>query len=94
MKKTYSNKLHILIFLLPALILFCGVLIAPIGASLYYSFFNWKGIGPKTFIAFANYKELFTSNSIGFRWPWPWRSRWARRSRARGCSSRSTSCRS
>ena len=51
MKKTYSNKLHILIFLLPALILFCGVLIAPIGASLYYSFFNWKGIGPKTFIA-------------------------------------------
>ena len=66
MKKTYSNKLHILIFLLPALILFCGVLIAPIGASLYYSFFNWKGIGPKTFIAFANYKELFTSNSIGF----------------------------
>ena len=45
MKKIYSNKLHILIFLLPALILFCGVLIAPIGASFYYSLFNWKGIG-------------------------------------------------
>ena len=66
MNSIYSKKRYILIFILPALILFCGVLIAPIGASLYYSFFNWKGIGPKTFIAFANYKELFTSNSIGF----------------------------
>ena len=56
MKKLYSNKLHILIFLLPALILFCGVLIAPIGASAYYSLFNWNGIGAKTFIGLSNYK--------------------------------------
>lgn len=67
MKKLYSNKLHILIFLLPALILFCGVLIAPIVMSTYYSFFDWNGIGPaKAFIGFSNYKELFTSDSIGF----------------------------
>ena len=66
MKKLYSNKWLILLFLLPALILFCGVLIAPIGASAYFSLFDWKGIGPKTFIGLANYKELFTSNSIGF----------------------------
>ena len=66
MRKMYSNKWQILIFLLPALILFCGVLIAPIGASAYLSFFDWKGIGPKTYIALANYKELFTSNAIGF----------------------------
>ncbi len=67
MKKLYSNKLYILIFLLPALVLFCGVLIAPIGASVYYSFFDWKGSGfPKTFVGLANYKELFTSNAIGF----------------------------
>ncbi len=66
MKKLYSNKLHIAIFLLPALLLFCGVLIAPIGASTYYSLFDWKGIGAKTFIGLSNYKELFTSNSIGF----------------------------
>ena len=54
MNKMYSNKWYIIIFLLPALILFCGVLIAPIGASGYFSFF------------FSNYKELFTSDSIGF----------------------------
>ena len=66
MKKLYSNKFYIIVFLLPALIIFCGVLIAPIGASLYYSFFNWKGIGPKEFIGFSNYRELFSSNAIGF----------------------------
>ena len=67
MKKVYSNKFYILVFLLPALILFFGVLIAPIGASFYYSLFDWKGIGAnKVFIWFQNYKELFTSKPIGF----------------------------
>ena len=66
MKKLYSNKWLILVFLLPALILFCGVLIAPIGASFYFSLFNWKGIGPMKFVGLENYKELFTSDSIGF----------------------------
>ena len=66
MNKMYSNKLLILVFLFPALLLFCGVLIAPIGASAYYSFFDWNGIGAKTFIGLSNYKELFTSNAIGF----------------------------
>ena len=66
MNRMYSNKVHILIFLLPALILFCGVLIAPIAASAYFSLYDWNGFGAKTFIGLANYKELFTSNSIGF----------------------------
>jgi len=66
MKKQYSNKFYIALFLLPALILFCGVLIAPIGASAYFSFFDWNGIGEKTYVAFNNYKELFTSDQISF----------------------------
>ena len=66
MQRMYSKKVYILIFLLPALILFCGVLIAPIGASAYYSLFNWNGLGAKVFIGLKNYKELFTSNAIGF----------------------------
>ena len=66
MNKMYSNKWYIIIFLLPAVILFCGVLIAPIGASGYFSFFDWNGFTEKTFIGFSNYKELFTSDSIGF----------------------------
>ena len=67
MHRMYSKKIYILLFLLPALILFCGVLIAPIGSSIYYSLFNWKGVGAKMeFRGLGNYKELFTSNSIGF----------------------------
>ncbi|MBR5045481.1 MAG: sugar ABC transporter permease [Oscillospiraceae bacterium] len=66
MNKMYSNKRYIIVFLLPALILFCGVLIAPIGASGYFSFFDWNGFTEKTFIGLSNYKELFTSDSIGF----------------------------
>ena len=56
----------IAIFLLPALILFIGVLIAPIIMSVVYSLFDMKSISLKgaEFVLFGNYKELFTSGSI------------------------------
>jgi raffinose/stachyose/melibiose transport system permease protein len=66
MKKLYSNKLTIILFILPALLLFLLILVAPIFISGYYSLFDWKGFGTKTFIGLENYKELFTSHSIGF----------------------------
>lgn len=66
MNKKIKNGMTIFLFLLPALVLFAGVLIAPIVLSGYYSFFDWNGMGAKTFLGFENYKELFTSNSIGF----------------------------
>ncbi len=66
MRKLYSNKLTIFLFILPALLLFLVILVAPIFLSGYYSFFDWNGFGKKTFIGLENYKELFTSNSIGF----------------------------
>lgn len=66
MKKLYSNKWIIFLFLAPALFLFVGILVAPIFVSGYYSLFDWKGFGPKEFIGLSNYKELFSSKSIGF----------------------------
>ncbi len=66
MKNLYSNKLTIILFILPALLLFLLILIAPIFVSGYYSLFDWNGFGKKTFIGLENYTELFTSNSIGF----------------------------
>lgn len=66
MKKIYSSKWKIVIFMAPAIILFVGILVAPIFMSAYYSLFDWKGYGPKTFIGLDNYKELFTSANIGF----------------------------
>lgn len=66
MTKLYSKKSTIILFILPALLLFLVILVAPIFASAYYSFFDWNGFGKKTFIGLENYRELFTSNSIGF----------------------------
>ena len=64
MKKSFGYKLNIFLFLLPALILFIGVLIAPIFMSLGYSFTEWNGLKDPIFIGLDNYKELFTSKSI------------------------------
>lgn len=66
MIKMRSNKLNIILFMLPAVVLFVGILVAPIILSGYYSLFDWNGFTDKIFIGFNNYKELFTSRSIGF----------------------------
>ena len=65
-KKDIVNYLAVFLFLLPALALFIGILIAPILKSAYYSLFDWNGMGEMTFLGLANYKELFTSKAIGF----------------------------
>jgi raffinose/stachyose/melibiose transport system permease protein len=64
--KKFIKVRDITLFLLPALLLFVGVLIAPILMSGYYSLFDWNGMGDRTFVGFANYKELFTSIDINF----------------------------
>ena len=65
-KKERQRNFTVFLFLLPALLLFIGILIAPIAMSLYYSFFNWNGFGAKEFIGISNYTELFSSQAIGF----------------------------
>ena len=64
--KKIKKWFAIFIFLLPGLLLFVGILIAPIAVSVYRSLFNWDGFTEGTFIWFNNYKELFTSKSIMF----------------------------
>ena len=54
------------IFLLPALVLFLTIIIVPIFMSVTYSLTEWDGIGKKVFTGFDNYKELFLTNSDGF----------------------------
>ena len=62
-KITLGNKLKksipAYLFLLP---LFAGILIFsyyPAFSGIYHSFFDWNGIGEKTFRGLANYKNLF-----------------------------------
>lgn len=54
------NKLQISpwIFLAPAMLFFTVYVIAPIFQSMWYSFYEWDGIGEKVWIGAANYAEL------------------------------------
>lgn len=66
MEKIRKNKLAIILFMLPAVLLFAGIIIIPIIMSFIYSFQNWNGITSPEFVGFDNYIELFTSKSAGF----------------------------
>ena len=66
MDKTMKNKTAILLFLLPACILFIGIIIVPIIMSGYYSLLNWDGMTASKFIGFENYIQIFTKKSINF----------------------------
>ena len=65
-RSDFQRHLAIFIFLLPALLLFVGILIAPIAVSIDRSFYDWNGFSQGTFIGIENYKELFTNGSIKF----------------------------
>ena len=67
-KKTaqIQKGITIFLFLLPGLLLFVSILIAPIAVSLYRSTFDWNGFSEGTFIGLDNYIELFTNGSIKF----------------------------
>lgn len=66
MDSVRKNKVAITLFMLPAVVLFVGIIIVPIIMSLIYSFQEWNGITEPKFIGLQNYIELFTSKSAGF----------------------------
>jgi raffinose/stachyose/melibiose transport system permease protein len=66
MNSIYRNKRAIFLFLLPALILFVGIIIVPIIMSAYWSLHDWNGFTDMKFIGFENYVKLFTSKAINF----------------------------
>ncbi len=62
----YKNKSALLLFLLPALVLFVGIIIIPIIMSGYYSLHEWDGFTDMKFIGLQNYVELFTNKAVNF----------------------------
>ena len=66
MDKIRRNKFALVFFILPAAILFIGIIIIPILMSVFYSFQDWDGMGQAQFIGLENYVKLFTSKSVGF----------------------------
>lgn len=70
MHKIYSNKISILLLILPALLLF--IVFIPISTAFIVgsSFFKWELLTPPIYKGLDNYKYLFTNDSIfwiGFR---------------------------
>lgn len=66
MEKVRRNKIALIIFLLPATILFTIIIIIPIFMSGYYSLLKWDGMTTGKFIGFDNYIKLFKDPSIQF----------------------------
>jgi raffinose/stachyose/melibiose transport system permease protein len=66
MDKVLADKKAICIFVLPALILFTVIVIAPIVISGYYSTLQWDGFGKGVFIGLRNYYDLFANSGDGF----------------------------
>jgi raffinose/stachyose/melibiose transport system permease protein len=54
-----QDNLLIALFLLPALILFLLFVIYPIFRSIYFSLFDWNGLGPAVdFVGLQNFKDI------------------------------------
>ncbi len=64
-KKTLAGGPARYLYLLPALVIYCSVVVYPVLYSLYLSFFKWNGIAPvKKFVGLKNYIDLFTKDSV------------------------------
>lgn len=55
----HQRSLTPLILLAPACLLFALFVLYPIAESIRLSLYDWDGIGPKTWVGFGNFAELF-----------------------------------
>jgi len=58
MQKTLNYKIAVLVFILPALILFTVFVCYPILQTVFRSFYEWDGLNTPKFIQFDNYKRI------------------------------------
>ena len=64
MRKNFTYKLNILIFVLPALLIFTLVVCYPVMQALYRSLFDWDGLSKPIYIGFKNYIKLFENDNF------------------------------
>jgi raffinose/stachyose/melibiose transport system permease protein len=58
-RRRRQDSLTVILFLLPALAVFLTFVVYPIVQSVYYSLFDWKGLGKATdFVGLANYANI------------------------------------
>ena len=64
MEKVLRNRISILFFILPALLIYTAIVFVPIVSSVYFSFFRWDVISPMKFIGLDNYTRMFTQDNV------------------------------
>jgi multiple sugar transport system permease protein len=62
--KRNQQRLAPWLFLAPGMIMFAIYVIIPIFQSIWISFYDWDGLGPKTWIGAANYVELLDDEAF------------------------------
>lgn len=50
--------------MLPALLVYCCVVVLPALYTAFLSLFKWNGLGEKKFVLFRNYVNLFTTDAV------------------------------
>jgi raffinose/stachyose/melibiose transport system permease protein len=56
-----TRRFELALLLGPALVLFVGFVLAPIGVAAYYSLYDWQGFGSLTdFVGLGNYRDVLT----------------------------------
>ena len=64
MDSMIRNKKSILLFLMPALLIYLGIVAVPVFSTVYYSFHKWSLVDSRRFIGFNNFVQLFTIDKI------------------------------
>jgi multiple sugar transport system permease protein len=62
--KANQRRLAPWLFLAPGMVMFMIYVIIPIFQSMWLSFYDWDGLGAKTWIGTANYVELFDDEAF------------------------------
>lgn len=52
------------LFALPALVMFAVFELYPVATSVQYSFYDWDGISPSTWVGLENYRDVFTEPQL------------------------------
>jgi raffinose/stachyose/melibiose transport system permease protein len=64
-RKRWSKRLTIIVFLLPALVLYVVFVLLPIAQAARYSLYKWNGLQPLTdFIGLKNYEVALSSSAF------------------------------
>lgn len=64
MRKDFKYKLNVLLFTLPALILFSVIVCYPVLQAIYRGFFEWDGLSKPVFIGLRNYAKMFDNDNF------------------------------